>query len=65
MKVFKLACTLCLLFASLILFSCGSGGGSSSSDSTGTLSMSLTDEPASEYSAFYITLPALPIEHQQ
>ena len=56
MKVFKLACTLCLLFASLILFSCGSGGGSSSSDSTGTLSMSLTDEPASEYSAFYITI---------
>ena len=56
MKVCKLSGTLCLLFASLILFSCGSGGGSSSSDSTGTLSMSLTDEPASEYSAFYITI---------
>jgi len=44
------------LFASLIMFSCGSGSGSSSSDSTGTISMSLTDEPASEYSAFYITI---------
>lgn len=56
MKVCKLSGTLCLLFASLILFSCDNGGGSSSSDSTGTLSMSLTDEPASEYSAFYITI---------
>ena len=59
MKVFKLSGTFCLLFASLIMFSCGGGGGggdSSSSDSTGTLSMSLTDEPASAYSAFYITI---------
>ena len=57
MKVFKLSGTLCLLFASLVTFSCGGGGGdSNSSDSTGTLSMSLTDEPASEYAAFYITI---------
>ena len=45
-----------LLFASLVLFACGSGGGSGSgSTGTGTLSLNMVDN-ASDYNAMYITL---------
>ena len=54
MKFIKFCGLTIMLFASLVLFACGSGGGSGSTG-TGTLSLNMVDN-ASDYKAMYITV---------
>lgn len=60
MKSWKYLSMIMIGFLALTLISCGSSGGGESSDS-GQLSVSLSDAPASEYKAVYVTIAEIQV----
>jgi hypothetical protein len=60
MKAWKYLSMIMIGLLALTLISCGSSGGGESSDS-GQLSVSLSDAPASEYKAVYVTIAEIQV----